>query len=76
MVMKLHWKEYLEFGERFRNGDFDMRDKGYPEQPKKFEDFELQELFDENPAQTLLKLSKALKVIPKTVSKRLHGKDS
>jgi len=31
-----------------------MRDKERPEQPKKFEDFELQELLDENPVQTLL----------------------
>jgi len=35
--------------ECFRNGDFNMRDKERPEQPKKFEDFELQELLDENP---------------------------
>ncbi|KOC59630.1 Histone-lysine N-methyltransferase SETMAR, partial [Habropoda laboriosa] len=40
--------------EGFRNGDFDMRDKERPGQPKKFEDVELQELLDENPAQTLL----------------------
>jgi len=33
----------------------------------------LQKLLDENPAQTLLELSKALNVIPKAVSKRLHA---
>jgi len=71
MVMKLHRKEHVEF-ERFRNDDFDARDKECPEQSKKFEDFELQELLDENPAQMLLELSKALNVIPKVVSKRLH----
>jgi len=47
--------------------------EGRPGQPTKFEDFELQELLDENPAQTLLELSKALNVTPKAVSKRLHA---
>jgi len=55
--------------ECFRNGDFDVRDKEHPEQLKIFE--ELQELLDKNPSQTLLK-SKALNVISKAVSKRLH----
>jgi len=59
--------------ERFRNGDFDVRNKEHPGQPKKFEDFELQELLDENLAQTLLELSKELNVIPKAITKRLHG---
>jgi len=36
-----------------------MRYKERPGQPKKFEDFELQELLDENPAQALLELLKA-----------------
>jgi len=54
-------------------GDFDVRDKEYLGQPKKFEGFELQELLDKNPTQTLLKLSKVLNVTPKTVSKRLHA---
>lgn len=31
-----------------------MKDKERPGQPKKVEDIELQELLDENPAQTLL----------------------
>ena len=56
-----------------RNGDFDVRDKERPGQPKKFEDVELQKLFDENPAQTLLELSKALNVTLKAVSKRLYA---
>jgi len=43
--------------ERFRNGDFDMRDKEHPRQWKKFEDFKLQDLLDENLAQTVLQLS-------------------
>jgi len=37
-----------------------VRDKDRFGQPKKFEDVELQELLDENQAQTLLELSKAL----------------
>jgi len=37
------WFEHLQ------NGDFDVRNKECPGQ-QKFEDFELQELFDENPA--------------------------
>jgi len=36
--------------ERF--DDFNVKDKERPGQPKKFEDFELQELLDENPVQT------------------------
>lgn len=50
-----------------------MKDKERPGQPKKFEDVELQELLDKNPAQTLLELSKALNVTPMAVSKRLHS---
>jgi len=41
-------------------------------QPKKFGDFELQELLDESPAQMLLELSKTLNITSKAVSKRLH----
>jgi len=59
--------------ECFRNGDFHMRDEERPGQPKKFEDFELQKLLDENPAQTFLELSQALNVTPEVVSKRLHA---
>jgi len=56
--------------ERFRNSDFDVRDQECPRQRKKFEDFELQELLEENPAQTLLELSTTLNVTSKAVSKR------
>lgn len=59
--------------ERFRNNDFDVKDKERPGQPKKFEDVELQKLLDANPAQTLSELSKALNVTPMAVSKRLHS---
>jgi len=57
-VMKLHRKEYVVWFERFRNGDFDVRDKKRPGQPKKFEDFELRELLDDNSAQTLFSCQK------------------
>jgi len=40
--------------ERFQNSDLDVRDKGRLRHPKKFDNFELLELLDENPAQTLL----------------------
>jgi len=65
--------------ERFRNGDFNMRDKECPEQPKKFEDFELQELLDENPAQTLFfTVVESVKCYSKDCLKMLacHEKDS
>jgi len=61
MVMKLYRKKTCRvWFERFRNCDFDVRDKNRPGQPKKFENVELQELLDENPAQTLLELSKVV----------------
>ena len=63
-------RTYRVWFERFRNDDFDVRDK---EQPKKFEDVEQQELLDENHEFMLLELSKALNVILRVVSKRLHA---
>jgi len=48
-----------------------VRDKKRPGQPNKFENFQLQGLLDENPAQTLLELSKGLNVTPKAASKRM-----
>jgi len=59
--------------ELFRNSDFDIRDKERPGQPKKFEDFELEELHQENLAQTFSELSKPLNITPKAVSKRRHA---
>jgi len=46
-----------------------VRDIEHSGQPKKFANFELQELLDENSAQTLLELLKALNV----TSKCLHA---
>jgi len=62
--------------ECFRNSDFDVRDKECLEQPKKFEDFELQELLDENPAQTLLELSKVKYYSKGCLRLAYHRKDS
>jgi len=43
-MMKLHRKEHVEFGlKRFRNCDFDVRDKKRPKQPKKLKNVELQQ---------------------------------
>ena len=50
-----------------------MRDKERPGQPKRFENVKLQELLDENPAQTLLELSKSINITLKTISKRLRA---
>jgi transposase len=58
---------------RFKSGDFDLKDKERSGQPKKFENAELQALLDENSAQTLEELAKALKVDKSTVSDRLHA---
>jgi len=51
-------------------------DKESPGQPKKCEHFELQPLFDENPTQTLLELSKALNVTQRPSQNAGRGKDS
>jgi len=64
--MKFHRKEHVEhvvLFECFRTDDFDMREEKHLGQAKKFEDFELQELLDENPAQMLIEVSKALMLL-------------
>jgi len=54
-----------------------VRDKERPRQPKKFEDVELQELLDENPAQSF-RVVESIKCYSKSRLKTLvcHGKDS
>lgn len=59
--------------QRFQSGDFDLKDKERPGQPKKFEDAELQALLDENAAQTQKELAMVLHVDQKTISNRLHA---
>lgn len=58
---------------RFKIGDFDLKDKERPGQPKKFEDAELQELLDEDAAQTQQQLAEKLNVGRQTISDRLHA---
>ena len=41
-----------EWFQRFKNGDFDLKEKERPGGPKKFDDAELQALLDEDPCQT------------------------
>lgn len=61
-----------EWFRRFKNGDFEVRDKERSGQPKKFQDDELATLLDEDPTQTLGKLATTLNVDRSTVGKRLH----
>jgi len=49
-------KEHVEF-DLNASETMTLKDKERPEEPKKFKDFELQELLDENPTQTFLELS-------------------
>jgi histone-lysine N-methyltransferase SETMAR len=58
---------------RFKNNDFDLKDKQRPGQPKKFQDEELEALLDEDSCQTLEELAGALNVDESTVSKRLKA---
>lgn len=57
---------------RFKNGDFDMKDKPRPGQPRKVEDADLQELLDENPDQTTNELATELNVTRSTISRHLN----
>ena len=58
---------------RFRNGDFDVRDKERPGQPKKFEDSELETLLSEDSYQTQQNLADSLGVDRSTIAKRLKA---
>ena len=58
---------------RFRNGNFDVRDKERPGQPKKFEDSELQTLLSEDSYQTQQNLADSLGVDRSTIAKRLKA---
>lgn len=58
---------------RFKSGDFDIKDKERPGQPKKFENADLQALLDKDSTQTLKQLAKALNVTQSTISERLHA---
>lgn len=62
-----------EWFQRFKSGDFDVKDKDRSGQPKKFEDEELQALLDEDSAQTQEQLAESLGVTRQAVSLRLHA---
>lgn len=59
--------------QRFKNGDFDIKDKERPGQTKKFDDADLMALLDEDPCQTQEELAKTLGVAHATISRRLKA---
>lgn len=62
-----------EWFTRFKSGDFDIKDKERPGQPKMFEDEELEALLEEDSCQTQEELAKSLNVTQAAVSKRLKS---
>ena len=55
---------------RFKSGDFDVKDKERPGQPKKLERADLQALLDEDSTQTLKQWAEALILAKSTISER------
>lgn len=60
-----------EWFHRFKNDDFELKDKKRSGPPKKFEDSELQALLDKNPCITQKELAAELNVGRATISMRL-----
>ena len=58
---------------RFESGNFGFKDEERPGQPKKFEDAELEALFDEDCCQTQEELAESLGVTQAAISKRLKA---
>ena len=58
----LSHKTCKKWSQRFRNGDYDLSDRERPDQPKKFEDEEVEQLLKENPTQTKKELACTLGV--------------
>lgn len=58
--------------QRFREGNFNLKDEERPGQPKKFEDEELEQLLNENPCQTQKELANALGMTHQAISYRLQ----
>lgn len=58
---------------KFKRGDFDLKDKERPGQPKKFTDAALQALLDEDDTQTQQQMADRLKVGRRTIGDRLHA---
>jgi len=65
-------KSCREWFRHFKNGDFSVEDKLRSGQPKKFEDKELEALFEEDQSQTQEELAELLAVTQQAVSIRLR----
>lgn len=59
--------------QRFKSGNFDIKDKERPGQPKRFEDDELETILDKGSCQTQDELAKSLGVTQAAISKRLKS---
>ncbi|EFN85301.1 Histone-lysine N-methyltransferase SETMAR, partial [Harpegnathos saltator] len=59
-----------EWFQRFKNGDYDVKDKERSGASNQFEDEKLETLLNEDPHQTLKELSESLNVDESTISKR------
>ena len=80
-LKNLWWKIYGEHAlaertcqkwfARFKSGDFGLEDEEREGAPPKFMDTELEELLDQDPAQTQEEVAKTLGVDQSTISKRL-----
>jgi len=57
----------------FKDGDFSVEDKSRSGQLKKFEDKELEVLFEEDQSQTQEELAESLEIIQQVVSVRLKA---
>ena len=58
---------------RLKSGDFGLKDKERPGQPKKFEGEELEALLDEDCCQTQEELAKSLRITQAAILKRLKA---
>ena len=58
---------------KFRNGDFDLSDKPRSGRPQKVSDAELQELLDQDSAQTQQQLAEKLGITQQAISERLRA---
>ena len=73
MVTLLQLKSCREWFRRFKDEDFSVEDKTRSEQPKKFEDKELEALLEEDQSQTQEELAESLGVTQQTISVRLRA---
>jgi len=69
----LSQRQCLNWFNKFKKGDFDVRNEERGRPPKKFEDAELQALLDEDDGQTQQQLAAQLNVTQQYVSERLKA---